>query len=182
MLGLFLIVGLLLVSSMLIPATTIYAQSYAVAVPSAPHDLQLNSNQAQPAMPGNVARSSSRSWNVAAAAVNSTGTLSVTWYHACGIRPNGSLVCWGDTTYGKSMPPSGTFSQVDLGMNRTCAMRTDSMLACWGDNYFGQTAAPAGSFSQLSTGGDHSCALRADNSLICWGDNSFGQSAVPPRW
>ncbi len=32
-------------------------------------------------------------------------------YHGCGVRPNGSVTCWGDDTFGQSSPVDGTWDE-----------------------------------------------------------------------
>ncbi len=68
--------------------------------------------------------------------------------HACGVQngergnpsySSGTLVCWGDNTFGQATPPAGPFAQVSAGGAHSCAVRTDGTLTCWGDNTYGQT-------------------------------------------
>ncbi len=102
--------------------------------------------------------------------------LSVGWDHACAVRYDGSLACWGDDTGGKATPPAGVFKTVSSGRRHTCAIRQDDSLACWGDL---PAAAPAGAFQQVATGDGHDCAVKMDGSLVCWGGDAFGQAAPP---
>jgi alpha-tubulin suppressor-like RCC1 family protein len=62
--------------------------------------------------------------------------------HACALRTDGTLACWGDNTQGQSTPPAGTFVAVDVGDAHTCAIRTDGSLACFGANASGQAPPP----------------------------------------
>ncbi len=105
--------------------------------------------------------------------------------HACGLRTDGIVECWGDNRHGKTHAPLGRFAAVSAGGNHTCGLRTDGTIKCWGraDNngeHPGRTDAPKGEFSAVSAGWQHSCGLRADGTIECWGDNSLGQSR-PPR-
>jgi alpha-tubulin suppressor-like RCC1 family protein len=36
-------------------------------------------------------------------------------YHTCGLRPDGTVECWGANGSGQSSPPSGAFTQVSAG-------------------------------------------------------------------
>ena len=55
-------------------------------------------------------------------------------HHTCGVRPDGSVACWGNDAYGKATPPKGEFSSVSAGRHHTCGVRTDGSVACWGTN------------------------------------------------
>src|SRR5438105_3182648 len=59
--------------------------------------------------------------------------------HACALRPDATVVCWGSNNYNESSPPSGTFVQIDSGIGFTCGIRSDGTLACWGYDFQGQT-------------------------------------------
>jgi alpha-tubulin suppressor-like RCC1 family protein len=50
--------------------------------------------------------------------------------HACAVRGNGTVVCWGNDSYGQSTPPEGTFMQVSVGQKHTCGVRTDGTVVC----------------------------------------------------
>ena len=102
-------------------------------------------------------------------------TVSAGYAHACAVRLDGSLICWGLNNYGQASPPPGTFQQVSAGANHTCALSTDGTVACWGDDTYGQSTPPAGQFSHVTAGGYHSCARDAAGAITCWGWNSFDQ-------
>lgn len=99
-------------------------------------------------------------------------------YHTCGVRVEGSLVCWGDNTYGQSAPPAGTFTSVSSGFYHSCAVRTNGSVVCWGWNGYGQSSPPAGSFKSVTAGYAHTCSVRADAAAVCWG--GYGYGASPP--
>jgi len=109
-----------------------------------------------------------------AAAVPSSGAISAGSNFTCGIRTDGTLVCWGDPTLGWTIPP-GTFSQISSGFSHACAVGTDATLACWGDNSSGQVSPlPTGTFSQVSSGNGFTCAVMTDQTLTCWGAPTLG--------
>jgi hypothetical protein len=80
--------------------------------------------------------------------------VSVSPQHACAIRTDGTLACWG----------AGTVDQDCMGGNLDLC---------------GQSLPPAGQFEQVSVSWFFSCAMRADHSLACWGANGLGQSTPP---
>ena len=114
----------------------------------------------------------------ASAATNSISSGNL---HTCGLRADGSAVCWGLNNLGQATPPAGeTFAAISNGTWHTCGLRADGSAACWGWNGYGQATPPAGAtFAAISSGNLHTCGLRADGSAACWGWNEYGQ-ATPP--
>ena len=101
--------------------------------------------------------------------------------HACGVRGDDTLVCWGHDHFGQATPPAGTYAAVSAGARHTCGVRSDGTLACWGDNSYGQATPPQGRFAAVNAGSLHTCAVETNGSIGCWGDNAYGQapSVVP---
>ena len=102
--------------------------------------------------------------------------------HACALRADGEIVCWGDKRRGKSMAPPpwldfGPYRDVAAGMRHSCALGRTGEAICWGDNEFGQTDAPGGAFERISAGMWHTCGLRPDGSIACWGNGPAGYSS-----
>jgi alpha-tubulin suppressor-like RCC1 family protein len=108
--------------------------------------------------------------------------LSSTRYHTCGVRADGTLLCWGNNFSSEIMPvPSGTFTAVAVSPSGTCGLRADGTITCSGTNFYGEGEPPAGEFLSIAGGEAHYlfCGIRADETLACWGSNGFGQ-ATPP--
>ena len=103
--------------------------------------------------------------------------------HACGIRRDGAVSCWGSNSDGQASPPSGSdFTAISAGDTHTCALRSGGAIACWGSNVSGQSGAPFGSgYTAVSSGANHACALHQNGFVNCWGSNSNGQSTPPAR-
>jgi alpha-tubulin suppressor-like RCC1 family protein len=118
--------------------------------------------------------------------------------HACGLRANGQLRCWGGgaqgqrgdgTTSPTRLTPvlvNGTgWTQVTAGFFHTCARRSTGRLYCWGDNQNVQLGiGPSGSATRptptqvaggatdwqgVSAGYRSSCARTRSGRLFCWG-------------
>ena len=107
--------------------------------------------------------------------------------HTCGIKSNGSLVCWSnplrhltDPFPGKTDPPAGKFTSVSAGGDHTCGLRADGTVECWGRRSYGPATEQKDAFSSISAGASHTCGLRMNGSVACFGSNESGQSSPPP--
>ncbi len=99
--------------------------------------------------------------------------------HTCGIKADGTIVCWGENDRGQADPPPGEFTTLAGGDRHSCGIRIDQTVTCWGANWAGQLDAPEGAFSAVSAGWNHSCGLRTNGSVTCWGANNDGQLNTP---
>ena len=116
--------------------------------------------------------------------------LSSGFAHTCGLRADGSAVCWGGefgADEGPAHPPPGErFVSISSGYVHSCGLRADGAAVCWGAaaQDYGQAAPPRGErLVSLSSGYTHTCGLRADGSAVCWGaeDGADLGQAAPPR-
>lgn len=99
--------------------------------------------------------------------------------HSCVKGPAGAISCWGETVYGQSTVPPGTYTLVSCGNIHTCAINLDDTVSCWGLYY--SASVPEGSFSDVRCGYNHNtCGIRADGSIACWGRDNFGELRPPP--
>ena len=109
---------------------------------------------------------------------------------ACGLRPSGSMECWGHNQ-AFADAPSGVFAAVSVGIEHACALRRSGLTECWGtSNVRGNAATPPeGKYSDIATGDYFVCGLQAENGTAeCWGDGftiehdliEYGQGVVPP--
>ena len=102
-------------------------------------------------------------------------------WHTCGLRADGTAVCWGANLDGQATPPAGVaFAAISSGGRHTCGLRVDGAPVCWGWDEHGQATPPPGqTFTAISSGLRHTCGLRADGTVVCWGLDLDGQ-ATPP--
>jgi alpha-tubulin suppressor-like RCC1 family protein len=119
--------------------------------------------------------------------------------HACVLRSDGSVACWGDNAAGQV----GTPDPLDIGDPRpveaiagatqavagdrfSCALLgSPGPVMCWGANNNAQlgngstaevvsqpgAVVDLDDATQLVAGGEHACAIRADRTVVCWGYN-----------
>jgi len=125
--------------------------------------------------------------------------------HACAVKADGTLWCWGandagalgDGSYTDRSEPVqvlASVSSVSAGFRHTCAV-TVGAAQCWGANDHGELgdgttigrAAP-GAVGKLSgevvaagAGGAHTCVIRSGGALACWGSNDHGQLGTGER-
>ena len=68
----------------------------------------------------------------------------------CGIKADGTALCWHPWGSVGSPAPTETFTQISAGTRHVCGLRTDATIACWGDNFYGQATPPNGDHIQTS--------------------------------
>lgn len=92
------------------------------------------------------------------------------YQHACAIRTDGSLACWGAGGRGETNAPDGAYRSVTAGGNLTCATRLiDGSAVCWGWKAAAwQQSMPAGRIESIGIGA-HMCVVAAGGRLACWG-------------
>lgn len=111
-------------------------------------------------------------------AMEGGGVVSVGSTHACGLRTDGTITCWGMQSE-RTDPPHGAFTALSAESVASCGLRTDRTIACWGWRADRETGPPEGEFLAVSVGNWHMCALRTDRTIACWGDSEFGETDAP---
>ena len=64
----------------------------------------------------------------------------------CGIKDDGTAVCWHQWPTVGSPPATEHFTQISSGERHACGLRTDGTIACWGENGYGQSTPPNGEY------------------------------------
>ena len=96
--------------------------------------------------------------------------------HACGLRLDDVVECWGDDREGETnAPPATRFTAVSVGQIHSCGIVSDGAVRCWGSDEHGRATPPEGKFVSIAAGARHTCATRDDGEVKCWGDNGCGQ-------
>ena len=97
--------------------------------------------------------------------------------HACGIKTDQTIVCWGANVANLLDAPPGEFVALTAGGTHSCALRPNGTAECWGNNDFGQLETPPNRFKEISAGSTSTCGIDYDNALVCWGKESNYQFA-----
>ncbi len=104
--------------------------------------------------------------------------ISSGYRHSCGLRPTGTVECWGDDQFGPFLAPAGQFAAVSAGASYSCGLRPAGTIECWGHQDGKgnpipandvRLRAPPGQFVSLSAATDYVCGLRTDSTVSCWG-------------
>lgn len=118
----------------------------------------------------------------------------------CGLEPTGTLLCWGDNTYGQlgngnvgefvttpTVAAGGQqFDVLSMSADHVCALSAAGAAYCWGSNRRGQlgdgtfsdrvtpVAVVGGlTFRAISASGDYTCGITTVSELYCWGQSAY---------
>ncbi len=118
--------------------------------------------------------------NPAIAPVDTFAEIVVGQGHACGLRADGTVGCWGDP----ATAPSGTFVKLEAGRDHTCGLTTDDRIECWGDDRFGQLTPPAAvtAWTDVAANVYISCGLDTLGDIHCWGNPLYSGGTPSGRF
>ena len=137
---------------------------------------------------GDLVESSSRHCCQSVAPEGVFVDYSVGFQHACGLRPDGRVECWGDDGYGQSSPPEGVFVSVSAGGKVSCGLRLGGQVECWGGRRTKgrervAAPSPAGIFVAVDAGGLVVCGVDVRGAIECWDSSPAGDSDyMPAGW
>jgi hypothetical protein len=104
--------------------------------------------------------------------------------HSLALRANGTLVSWGDDTYGQvgDTPAGDDYVAVATGQNHSLALKADGTLMSWGDDSWGQVsnAPPGNDYVAISGGAFSSLALKADGSIDGGNSDAYNHATSVP--
>ena len=100
--------------------------------------------------------------------------ISASGGRTCGLRADGTPVCWGDV-YDWHIPrdwdnPPGTYEAIAAGGEYICGLGSDGEIDCGSEQ--SMLPAPSGPFTAIAAGASHACGLRTDGTIKCWGDST----------
>mmetsp|Transcript_27208 Transcript_27208/g.62728 ORF Transcript_27208/g.62728 Transcript_27208/m.62728 type:complete len:312 (-) Transcript_27208:102-1037(-) len=119
------------------------------------------------------------------AATNLFTKISVGFAHACGIKTDGSVMCWpSGIPDGRSTVPSdlGTgVKQISTLGSHTCAITSASKIRCWGSDIHGESSkyTATDTYDYVAAGWYYTCGINSAGILVCWGENSHGRATTP---
>ena len=101
----------------------------------------------------------------------------------------GSIVCWGDDSYGQTGSQDKTFGDANPANDDPLPDDDSAGLGGVAADTNGDLGAPdtVGAperkymYVDVTTGTNHTCAVRTSGIVDCWGDNSQGQATVPQQ-
>jgi hypothetical protein len=99
-------------------------------------------------------------------------------YFSCGVRNNGTAICWGENDRGQLDIPDefqGQLKSISAGSKHACGLLKNGSIVCWGANDYNQAVGRAGRFTSVNSGGNRSCGITESTSRpVCWGQAISG--------
>jgi hypothetical protein len=103
--------------------------------------------------------------------LTSVRAVAAGWFHDLALKPDGTVVAWGDNSHGQLNVPSDLTNVVSIaaGMNHSVALRADGTVVAWGET--NEATVPSGltNIIAIDASLDHTLALTADGTVGGWG-------------
>lgn len=101
--------------------------------------------------------------------------------HACALRDDHSVTCWGDDSEGQLRANTALKAAAIVARgNETCALLDDGGVRCWGarnPSVDGAIDLGGRKATSIVLAEQEGCAACDDGAILCW---SYGRSVVPP--
>jgi alpha-tubulin suppressor-like RCC1 family protein len=119
-----------------------------------------------------------------AIAAGSSGSQGINESAFAALRPNGSIVTWGDSAAGGAgatgVPTDLGYVQIAQTNKAFAGLRYDGAIQSWGHTASGGLGAPTDSgYTRLFSNGSAFAALKANGSIVSWGADNAGGSGEP---
>jgi alpha-tubulin suppressor-like RCC1 family protein len=105
--------------------------------------------------------------------------------HSLALRADGSVVGWGDNSFGQiGIPPDVTnIVAIAAGQHHSVALRRDGQVFAWGrsDSFQQTTVPPHTNVIAIAAGANHSLAVQSNGVVFGWGRNDDGRTTPPPN-
>ncbi|MBL7256748.1 RCC1 domain-containing protein [Paractinoplanes lichenicola] len=127
--------------------------------------------------------------------------VSAGFQHACALRTDTKVYCWGSNGSGRlgfgtsaaALVPTvisgpGGYLTIGIATDHSCGIRDNGTLWCWGtgangrlgvgstaDKYLPTQVTGSSAWRRIGGGNPNTCGVRADNAVWCWGGNARGQ-------
>lgn len=94
-----------------------------------------------------------------------TESIAIGSHHACLLRSDGQVACWGkDLTGGAVSPEGGDFTTLDAHGSRNCGVRS-GLIDCWGG---GEPPRDVETMTALAVGNGFTCGILASGEVQCF--------------
>jgi alpha-tubulin suppressor-like RCC1 family protein len=99
------------------------------------------------------------------------------WYHDLALKPDGTVVAWGDNSHNQlDLPPDLTdVVAIAGGQYHSLALKSNGSVVVWGSMV--QPPAVVTNVTSIDAGSDHCLALRSDGTVVAWG-GSYGDAGA----
>ena len=100
--------------------------------------------------------------------------------HACALKVDGQVRCWGLNFSGQEESPNNLNSIVQLALGySSCSLDTAGVVKCWGESKY--VPENVGKVIQIDSSPSHTCLVNDLGEVSCWGYAYGGATYVPPN-
>jgi len=104
--------------------------------------------------------------------------------HSLALKNNGTVVAWGDNTYGQTNVPAGLTNVAAIAVRLVSQSGRQEQRhgRRVGRQHLRQTNVPTGltNMTAIAGGSAHSLSPKSGGAMTAWGNNYFGQTNFPP--
>ena len=104
--------------------------------------------------------------------------------HSLGLKSDGTIVVWGDNSYGQcNVPaPNADFVAIAAGLYHSLGLKSDGTIVAWGGTPMASAMSRAECGLRCRRGGPyHSLGLKSDGAIVAWGETIMANVTSPER-